>query len=116
MKKLNPKSIDQSLRTLSLANSKPPAFYKKEARQALKKYSLSDRNFKHFFSEFVDLSKGSIETETLREVVSSLQKHLCIRINAEYNKITEMTPIRNKIKIRKKEFYDNEIDYDQESS
>ncbi|ELA40971.1 uncharacterized protein VICG_02001 [Vittaforma corneae ATCC 50505] len=106
--KTNVKNVSLNLNSLSLANSLPPSFYQKEARVVLKRYNTNDRNFKFFFLEFLELSRDSVDIETLREAVSKLQRHVCMRINAERDTERIVIPIRNKIKIQKRRQLDQE--------
>lgn len=113
--KINIKSVSLNLTSLNIASSLPPSFYQKEARAVLKKYNTNDRNFKFFFSEFLELSKDSVDIETLREAVSRMQKHVCMRINTERDVERMAVPIRNKIKVHKRRQFnkeDLEIEYE----
>lgn len=94
------KKVNLNLNRLTLRESKSPEFYKKEANSLLKKYQPTDRNFGVFVKEFVLLSRDLIEVEILRDIISELQRHLCLRLNKEERDADseEMIPLRNKVK------------------
>jgi len=68
---------------MSLSSSKPPSFYKEEAIATLKKYKKSDRNFEIFILKILHESRDYLRLETIREIVSDLQRYSNIRINKE---------------------------------
>lgn len=98
--------IKLNLKNLNLSSSKSRNFYEDEALNILKKFNKSDPNFKYFVREIVMKSKEHVDTEILRDIVSNLQKHICMRINNEESSESCLIPLRNKIKKTKKGFYD----------
>lgn len=96
------KRLDLDFKSLQLKGQLSREYYKKEARGVVKKYNQNDRNFKYFFLEFVDITKENVDVEALREAVSMLQRHVCLRINLEQSTDSEPDVIRNKIKSNKR--------------
>lgn len=91
--------INLNLNALSLKSTKSPSFYESQVDTVIRKYNLSDANFKHFFLGFIKKSMNSINVETLRESISLLQKHVTLRINLEMEDDSdEYEIVRNKIK------------------
>jgi len=90
------------LKKLQINKRLDPKYYKKEATKILKQYNPFDKNFKYFFLEFIIQSKDNVEIETLRETISILQRHVCMRINKEQSSDSEPIFIRDKIKHNKR--------------
>ena len=97
------KSLNLKLKRLSVQHNLPPSFYKEEAKYLLKKYNISDINFKFLFKEFVDKAKESVDVEVLRDVISDLQRHVALRYSKENNNEEEHFFVNNKIKQAKRE-------------
>ncbi len=100
------------LNSLDIKPSKPKNFYEKEAKNALKALNKNDKNFKFFLKEIVQQTKESVDIDTLRDIVSDLQKYICNSINnGEYTTHNLMIPLRNKIKTSKKAYFDKFSEY-----
>lgn len=100
------KPIKINMKSLDLKPSKSRNFYETEATSIIKKLNTSDRNFKYFLREVVLKSKEHVDVESLREIVSDLQRYICSRINEEDSEDSYLVPLRNKIKKPKRQFFD----------
>lgn len=89
------------LKHLRIKDELPQSYYRKEARQLMRRLSRPDKNFKYFFMEFISLAKENVETEALRETISDLQRYVCLRINQEHSTDSESS-IRSKTRHTKK--------------
>lgn len=106
MEKLNTK-----LRNLNVKDSRTPGFYRKEARQILRKYNVLDPNFKYLIKELI--SNTRIPEKDAEEIVLKIKKS-CItqdKYNIRNNNIRNNN-IRNKLKISKKEFKYADVDWE----
>ncbi|KAM0680126.1 hypothetical protein GINT2_001821 [Glugoides intestinalis] len=94
------KKVNLKLNQLTLRERKSPEYYKAEARGLLKKYQPIDGNFGVLVKEFVFLARDLIGVDVLREIISDLQRHVCLKLNEEERDADseEMIPLRNKIK------------------
>lgn len=87
----------------------PAPVHKAEARRTLSKCKVHDRNFKYFYLEFVESGKEYVDTDTLRNIISNLQKYVAVRISTENEDTLQVlrdksakAGIRNKIREKHK--------------
>lgn len=73
------RQLSDKLRKFSMKPSFPPGFYRNEAKCSVKKYNINDPNFKYFIREFITEVKNHIDLDTLRDIISDLQKNFSLR-------------------------------------
>ncbi len=73
--KIFPNSLKNQLLNMNIKKSKNKNVWIKEARRFVDRQDISDKNFKHFYLEFIEQCKDLVDLNTNRLVMSILQKH-----------------------------------------